>query len=425
MFLSKTCSNLLQNIPKSSLFSLASRSFSSSDVGKINEKYNKKMVERLIKSHESLTLPNLTLENVPQEQKSEFIPFQSYAAGLYNRVKDNKYVPDIPALQTANDYSLEINQVNDTMLSIMQNKSLKGLYQYVDYDNKLVYPKIIFAFRDFVYKTHQLPNINKQEINEKLIKLAACFESLSLGFYLHDQLESLDKMRDRLKTTLYGLPTTLGIVDKYLRDDRVLLAGDFFHTKTARMSAEFGIVEIPYYVAVVIEAVSKAVIKKNEIKAGKAKQDIKNEMYIAYHETSIVLAMALKSAYVLMNENMNKAQNEAITEFALSFGAGWHIGSEYKKEIGYDESLGLKNDYSIKNFLNKETQRLNYQDDVLTLINLVHAHILESEKSLVGLTGNEQETKNFVEGLLLPVIVNPYPARETKTESIFDKIKQN
>ena len=35
-------------------------------------------------------------------------------------------------------------------------------------------------------------------------------------------------------------------------------------------------------------------IKKNEIKEGKAKQDIKNEMYIAYHETSLVLAMALK-----------------------------------------------------------------------------------------------------------------------------------
>jgi len=72
----------------------------------------------------------------------------------------------------------------------MQNRSLKGLYQYFDYDNKLVYPKIIFAFRDFVYKTHQLKNIDKAEVNQKLVKLAACFESLSIGFYLHNQLES-------------------------------------------------------------------------------------------------------------------------------------------------------------------------------------------------------------------------------------------
>ena len=128
---------------------------------------------------------------------------------------------------------------------------------------------------------------------------------------------------------------------------------------------------------------------------------------------------------MLINEDVNKAQNEAITEFALNFGAGWHIGSEYKKESGYDESLGLKNDYSIKNFLNKESGRLGYQNEVATLINLVHAHILEGEKSLVGLTGNEQETKKFVEGLLLPVIVNPYPVPENKTESIFDKITQH
>lgn len=122
---------------------------------------------------------------------------------------------------------------------------------------------------------------------------------------------------------------------------------------------------------------------------------------------------------------MTSAQNEAITEFALNFGVGWHIGSEYKKESSYDENIDLKNDYSIKDFLNKETQRLNYQNDVLTLINLVHAHILEAEKSLVKLTGNEAETKIFVQDLLEPVIVNPYPVREAKSESIFDKITQH
>ncbi len=123
---------------------------------------------------------------------------------------------------------------------------------------------------------------------------------------------------------------------------------------------------------------------------------------------------------------MTAAQNEAITDFALNFGVGWHIGSEYKKENSYDEDLNLKDDYSIKNFLNKETQRLNYQNDELALINLVRAHILEAEKSLVKLTGNEQETKNFVQNLLKPVIVNPYPVPpEQKSESVFDKITQH
>jgi len=120
MFLSKNFSNLLQTVPKSSLFSLAKRGFSSSDVGKINEKYNKKMVDRLTKSHESLSLPNLTLQDIPQQQNLTTNPFQSYAARLSNRVKSSKYASKISALQAVpNDYSLEIEQLNEAMLSIV------------------------------------------------------------------------------------------------------------------------------------------------------------------------------------------------------------------------------------------------------------------------------------------------------------------
>ncbi len=114
MFLSK---NLLQTVPKSSLFSLASRGFSS-DVGKINEKYNKKMVDRLAKSHESLSLPNITLQDLPQHRKP--IPFQASAAKISNRVKSNKFAAKIPAIQDVpNDFSLEIEKLNETMLSIV------------------------------------------------------------------------------------------------------------------------------------------------------------------------------------------------------------------------------------------------------------------------------------------------------------------
>jgi len=119
---------------------------------------------------------------------------------------------------------------------------------------------------------------------------------------------------------------------------------------------------------------------------------------------------------------MTSAQNEAIADFALNFGVEWHIGSEFKEESSYDESTNLKDAYSIKDFLNKETQRLNYQPDVLTWINLVHAHTFQAEKSLMKLTENEKETKSFV---LEPVIADPYPAREEKSESIFDKITQH
>jgi len=71
---------------------------------------------------------------------------------------------------------------------------LRSLYQYIDYDNKLVYPRIIFAFRDFIYQTHKLNKIDKEEINQQLVKLATCFECLTLGFYLHNNLESKKKI---------------------------------------------------------------------------------------------------------------------------------------------------------------------------------------------------------------------------------------
>ena len=46
-------------------------------------------------------------------------------------------------------------------------------------------------------------------------------------------------------------------VDKYINDAKILLAGDFFHTKASKLSSEIGIAELPYYLAVLEECLSK------------------------------------------------------------------------------------------------------------------------------------------------------------------------
>ncbi len=46
-------------------------------------------------------------------------------------------------------------------------------------------------------------------------------------------------------------------IQKYFNDGKVVLAGDFFHTKASKIGSEIGIVEVPYFLAVIEESLSK------------------------------------------------------------------------------------------------------------------------------------------------------------------------
>ncbi len=67
------------------------------------------------------------------------------------------------------------------------------MYEYLEYENKLAYTKIIFGLRDFLYETIKPTNVNKEEIDQSLIKLSAIFECITMGYYLHNHLESILK----------------------------------------------------------------------------------------------------------------------------------------------------------------------------------------------------------------------------------------
>jgi len=49
----------------------------------------------------------------------------------------------------------------------------------------------------------------------------------------------------------------MGWLEKYFQDGKIVLAGDFFHTKASKISSEFGIVEIPHYLAAIEESLAK------------------------------------------------------------------------------------------------------------------------------------------------------------------------
>jgi len=52
----------------------------------------------------------------------------------------------------------------------------------------MTYPRTIFAFRDFIYQCEDIPMKEKERVNKKLIQLAACFEYITMGHFLHNQI---------------------------------------------------------------------------------------------------------------------------------------------------------------------------------------------------------------------------------------------
>jgi hypothetical protein len=51
----------------------------------------------------------------------------------------------------------------------------------------------------------------------------------------------------------------MGWLEKYFQDGKIVLAGDFFHTKASKISADFGIVEIPHYLGTIEESLAKVI----------------------------------------------------------------------------------------------------------------------------------------------------------------------
>jgi hypothetical protein len=49
----------------------------------------------------------------------------------------------------------------------------------------------------------------------------------------------------------------LGTIQKYFNDGKILLAGDFFHTKASKVGSETGVVEVPYYLSIIEESLAK------------------------------------------------------------------------------------------------------------------------------------------------------------------------
>ena len=63
------------------------------------------------------------------------------------------------------------------------------MFQHFDYNRKQVFPNIIFNFADLIGFPEGVSDAEKEEIQRKLTLLAASFEYVTMGHFLHDQIE--------------------------------------------------------------------------------------------------------------------------------------------------------------------------------------------------------------------------------------------
>jgi len=145
---------------------------------------------------------------------------------------------------------------------------------------------------------------------------------LILGLFLHRHLGNSISLKSSV-----SLPSFL-VPDKYFEDKKVILAGDFFHTKAAKISSEIGLLEIPYYLAIAEEALAKAHLRQEQMKVKEATDD--NDItYVGYNEMGVIMALCLKSVLVILGKKPDSMED--IDKFGFSMGVALHVISQIKR----------------------------------------------------------------------------------------------
>jgi hypothetical protein len=65
---------------------------------------------------------------------------------------------------------------------------------------------------------------------------------------------------DELKPSFSSFLTKITGIEKYFNDGKIILGGDFFHTKAAKICSSIGVVEMPYFLAVIEECLAKVAL---------------------------------------------------------------------------------------------------------------------------------------------------------------------
>jgi len=124
MFLTKILpkfSKTLSSNTKTFLSPFPARFFASTDLGKLGEKYHSKMVKNLIKSHESLAVQNLKIQDFIDHANPLVTSINSLAGSVKSKVLSNKLFPKkyFKGVESKGDYSKELEEVNKSLLSLV------------------------------------------------------------------------------------------------------------------------------------------------------------------------------------------------------------------------------------------------------------------------------------------------------------------
>jgi len=286
-----------------------------------------------------------------------------------------------------NLHEIEIEQVKDRILSMVNVKSLKNIFESINYDKKHVYPWIIFEFKDYIKQIYNIDSLS-QEKYDKITDLAVCFEYVNAGTYLHKHLENAVALKKSLTLPGFLVP------DKYFTNKNVILGGDFCHTKAAKLSSELGYLEIPYFLAVIEESLSKANLKLNQIK-NNDNASTNDISYVAYNEIGIPLSLCLQSVLILLEKADNKHFDE-LNKFGYHLGLAWHLIDVLKERKAKTLAAeDLSDVYVLKLDKNQDESEL-----IKMLRDITEANVNLAKDCLVQVFQNEEESHKFVDTLV-------------------------
>ncbi|CAD8138482.1 unnamed protein product [Paramecium pentaurelia] len=251
--------------------------------------------------------------------------------------------------------------ISETQQRIMKNipsnpKNLSIFYRMYRYPMRMALPKTVFQISK---------SLGKSSLSEQTLRLAACLENIQIALSLH-------MMIDRYHTQKPSIFSLERIIYNKLSDKKLVLGGDFFHSKASVLSANImKQVEVPLFLSMLEEEAAKGVFYEydlfEKIKEKGASTIVPEEVYqLAYHQCASKFAFTTILTYWLQNGDLNKLND--------AFKAGVYLGLciDFQNQMKYF----VRNLPTMSNTLLKAVVNNNecnfYQDKIALPIYYMH-----------------------------------------------------
>ncbi|CAD8136459.1 unnamed protein product [Paramecium octaurelia] len=275
--------------------------------------------------------------------------------------KHTLYKFPIPQFLQSNSLQIDPKFISETQQRIMKNipsspKNLSIFYRMYRYPMRFALPKTVFQISK---------SLRKSALSEQTLKLAACLENIQIALSLHMMVDRYHAQ----KPSIFSLER---IIYNKLSDKKLVLGGDFFHSKASVLSANImQQVEVPLFLSMLEEEAAKGVFYEydlfQKIKENGANSIVPEEVYqLAYHQCASKFAFTTILTYWVQNGDLNKLND--------AFKAGVYLGLciDFQNQMKYF----VRNLPTMSNTLLKAVVNNNecnfYQDKIALPIYFMH-----------------------------------------------------